>query len=102
MATFDELLGKLKNADDENPLPDDYHDQLETAYVQSLETYDAKIKDLEQQNSALDDKVKEYAVANYDLTRKTGVNEPPKNRENEPPKRPTTAELVAKMRGKTS
>ena len=96
MASFDELL---KNKEVE--LPDEYREQLETAYLESLETRDEKITSLEPHNAELDAKVKSYAVANFDLVRKVDTSKDPKPEpKDEEPKRMSTSELVAKMRGK--
>lgn len=94
MSSFDELVELAKKPAE---LPEDYADQLSTAYLRDLESRDKKIESLETQNKEYDAKVKDYAVANFDLMRKSPV----KKVEPEPDKvepRKTTAELIAGLR----
>lgn len=39
MAEFNELIELLKSANDENPLPDDFVDQLQASYQETVDTY---------------------------------------------------------------
>lgn len=66
MAKFDDIIARIDDAD--------LKSELETAFLDSLESRDAKIKSLETHNTELDSKVKDYAVANFDLMRKTDVS----------------------------
>lgn len=79
---FNELIGLYKNQSEETPLPDDFAEQLENAYKAEIDPRDAKISELTETTATLDNKVKEYAVANYDLmksqpVKNTGVELPP-------------------------
>ena len=98
MANIDDFIEMAKNHKDA-PLPDDYHDQLSTAYLRDMESRDEKIKALEAENAARDAKIKEYAVANFDLVRKASAKPvEDKTKTDDPPKRKTTAELIAELR----
>lgn len=97
MAKFDELMAKIEDSE--------LKGEIETAYLQSLESRDAKIESLETTRTELDTKVKEYAVANFDLIRKadtSGDKTPPglnKQEQTENKLMPLN-DLVSKMRGK--
>lgn len=100
MANVDPLFEMLKNVKDA-PLPDDYHDQVSTAYIRDMESRDEKIRALETENAAKEEKVREYAVANFDLVRKAstgGTIEPEKK--DEPPKRMSLSDIVNKIKEK--
>lgn len=95
MANFDELLGKLRDNAEETLKDEGFVSDLETAYIQSLETRDNKIESLEKQNTALDGKVKEYGVANFDLLRKGSTLNAPKEKKTDPMNGKETFESLA-------
>lgn len=101
MTTFEELADLAKNAAN-TPLPDDYADQLTTAYLQGLESHSEKISQLETALNATTDKLKVYAVENFDLTRKArtenDVSKTTPETADKPVTRMTTEQMVAKMR----
>lgn len=73
---FTELIGLYKNQSEESPLPADFADQLETAHNAEIEPREAKITELTETATTLDSKVKEYAVANYDLMKSQPITTP--------------------------
>ena len=73
---FTELIGLYKNQSEDAPLPADFADQLETAYNAEIEPREAKITELTETATTLDSKVKEYAVANYDLMKSQPITPP--------------------------
>lgn len=64
MGKLDDYLAKIKEHDAE------LAEQIETQYLQDLETRDETIKQLEKERVEKDEKISVYARENYDLARK--------------------------------
>lgn len=70
---FTELIGLFKNQSEDAPLPENFAEQLEAAHQAEIEPREAKIAELAEQTATLDSKVKDYAVANYELMKSQPV-----------------------------
>lgn len=103
MEDFNELLGMLRNQSEDNPLPADFADKLESAHTSAFEPYNEKINQLEATNGELDGKVKEYAVKNFELMKSAPISQGNGGGNvigsNETPERPLGVEELFKKAG---
>lgn len=89
MAKFDELIEQIKT---DNP---ELADNLSTAYLDDMESRDAKITGLEKTISERDAKISVYAQENYDLMRAQPLNNDDDDDKPEPVKALATLDDVA-------
>ena len=74
MSKFAELFEQLNGFNDENPMPENFYQDLAAAHEKEIEAREAKISQLETNNSAQLEKINEYARDNYELSKRAPVN----------------------------
>lgn len=99
---FDEAIALLKTTTEDTPLPEDFADKLESAYLSDLDIRDTKVQQLESkltsETAAKDAEILRLKTENYDLGRKlpNNVATPPKPGEGDKDQeKPVTIESLA-------
>lgn len=98
---IEEALNLIKSANPENPLPQDFADQLETTYLNDLELRDNAVRTTEAERDDWKQKYESETTRlkteNYELTRKlpSNMGEPKVEDDSGKPKQPATMEELA-------